>query len=65
MKITVNSKEVETTSQTIAELAKELDLPEKGIALAINNSLVPRTEWENKTLSEGDKIIIIKATCGG
>lgn len=65
MKITVNSKEVETTSQTVAELAKELDLPEKGIALAINNSLVPRTEWENKTLSEGDKIIIIKATCGG
>lgn len=65
MKITVNSKEVETTSQTVAELAKELDLPEKGIALAINNGLVPRTDWERKSLTEGDKIIIIKATCGG
>lgn len=65
MKITVNSKEVETTSQTVAELAKELDFPEKGIALAINNGLVPRTDWEGKSLTEGDKIIIIKATCGG
>lgn len=65
MKVIINSKEVETNSQTVSGLSKEMGLPEKGIALAVNNSLVPRTEWENKTLSEGDKIIIIKATCGG
>jgi sulfur carrier protein len=37
----------------------------KGIAVAINNVVVPKADWERTSLNENDKIIIIKATQGG
>ena len=45
MKIKINNKEVETQALTVADLAKEQNLPEKGVAVAISNEMVPRTEW--------------------
>ena len=65
MKIKINNKEVETAAKTVAELAAEQKLPEKGVAIAISNNMVPRTEWNNKLLNEGDDIVILKAFCGG
>lgn len=65
MKIKINNKEVETQALTVADLAKEQNLPEKGVAVAISNEMVPRTEWENLKLKEGDDIVILKAFCGG
>jgi sulfur carrier protein len=38
---------------------------QKGIAVAVNNAVVPKTEWQNKILNENDKITIIRATQGG
>ena len=44
MKLTVNSKETEVKDGcTIAELSTFLALPEKGIAIAVNNRMVPRS----------------------
>ena len=65
MKIKINNMEVETQALTVADLAKEQNLPEKGVAVAISNEMVPRTEWENLKLKEGDDIVILKAFCGG
>ena len=56
---------METTANTLAQLAKEQGLPDKGVAIAIANNMVPRTEWEGRQLSEGDDIVILKAFCGG
>lgn len=36
-----------------------------GIAVAVNNEVVPRTGWNARPLSDMDKITIIKATQGG
>ena len=38
---------------------------QKGIAVAVNNAVIPKTEWATKTLNENDKITIICATQGG
>lgn len=65
MKIKINNKEVETSAKTVAELAAEQKLPEKGVAIAISNNMVPRTEWNKRLLNEGDDIVILKAFCGG
>ncbi len=65
MKVIVNNKEVETQATRLQQLAKELSLPEKGVAVAINNRLVPRTDWTDQPLTEGDSVVIIKAVCGG
>lgn len=65
MKVSVNNKEVETGATTLSQLTEELSLPTQGIAVAINNRMIPRTEWTEYALSEGISIIVIKAACGG
>jgi sulfur carrier protein len=37
----------------------------EGIALAVNQSVIPRTKWQDFNLMENDKITIIRATQGG
>lgn len=63
--ITVNNKPVQTEAQTLAELATELALPARGVAVAVSNKMVPRAEWENTTLPDNASVTIIKAACGG
>ncbi|MBQ0072853.1 MAG: sulfur carrier protein ThiS [Prevotella sp.] len=65
MKINVNNKETDTNANNLMALAQELSLPAAGVAMAISNRMIPRTEWESTTLSEGANVIIIKAACGG
>ena len=65
MLIKINNKEVATQAVTVEDIAIEQKLPEKGVALAISNEMVPRTEWANRQLKEGDDIVILKAFCGG
>ena len=66
MKIYVNNKEQEVTEHIrVSDLAAVLQLPAQGIALAVNNRMIPRTEWENTELLPEANIVIIKAACGG
>ena len=65
MKLRVNNKEVETWATNLSLFSQEQNLPITGIAIAVNNRMIPRAEWESFTLSENDSIIIIKAVCGG
>lgn len=66
MKVQVNNKEVETISgSTLTQLTAQLELPVRGIAIAVNNKMIPRTEWERFALHENDNLVIIKAACGG
>ena len=65
MKLKVNNQEMETGAITLFQFSQEQNLPTTGIAVAVNNRMVPRTEWDSYTLNEGDRILIIKAVCGG
>lgn len=66
MKVQVNNKEVKITdASTITQLTEQLELPSQGIAIAVNNKMIPRTEWDKFVLYESDNLVIIKAACGG
>lgn len=65
MNITINNKPTDTQAENLAQLAAELELPLKGVAVAINNKMIPRTDWEATSLAENDNVVIIKAACGG
>ena len=66
MKVQVNNKEVKITdASTITQLTEQLELSSQGIAIAVNNKMIPRSEWDGYTLHEGDHVTIIKAACGG
>lgn len=65
MQIQINNRETETEAKNLFELASEMSLPSAGVAMAIDNKMVPRAEWEQTELTQGTNIIIIKAACGG
>lgn len=65
MDININNKKTSVTSTNLQELAQEMNLPEKGVAIAISNQMIPRTEWANTSIAEGADVVIIKAACGG
>ncbi len=66
MTVKINNESVELESGiTLAQLAVSRKLPDKGIAVAVNNNMVIRTEWEKAVLKDGDDIVILKAFCGG
>ena len=65
MKLKVNDKEVETRATHLSLFIQEQNLPTTGIAVAVNNRMKTRAEWDSFALNEGDNILIIKAVCGG
>lgn len=66
MNYSLNDKELESNSNRLAEFLGEQDLLEKGgIAVAINGSVIPKSEWSITELNNNDKILIITATQGG
>ncbi len=50
---------------TVATLLAELELRRDGIAVALNDDVVPRTEHVVRTLHDGDRLEIIVAVAGG
>ena len=50
---------------TIADLLQQLGAPERGIAIAKNERVVPRSAFADERIAEGDRIEIIQAVAGG
>lgn len=66
MNLTINSEQKKFSGKNIAELVQLLNMPgTNGIALAVNEKVIPKSEWEKFELKENDKILLIKATQGG
>lgn len=64
-KISINQQEKTVQNTIIHLILKELGIQSTGIAIAVNNKVIPRTQWETFVLAENDKVIIIHATQGG
>ena len=66
MRIKVNNKEMELPeASSLQQVADTLALPARGVAMAVNNRLVPRAEWTPHIVPENDSLVVIKAACGG
>ena len=65
MIVIVNGEETEVgESTTIAELLDTLSIPEKGIAVAVDWTVIPRSEWDD-VLTDGAKVEVVTAVQGG
>jgi sulfur carrier protein len=65
MKVIVNDEAVEVDAQTtVAALVQSLGFPEKGIAVAVDWSVLPRSEWET-ALTDGARVEVVTAVQGG
>ena len=66
MNVFINNTPKEFTKPLlISEILPELKLNAKGVAIAINNEVIPKLNWDHHTLKENDKVTIIRATQGG
>ncbi|MDY4790202.1 MAG: sulfur carrier protein ThiS [Bacteroidales bacterium] len=67
MKIKVNNREkIMPENISITELVKLLNYSDSvGIALALEQEVVPKSDWDKTFLKDGANITIIQATCGG
>jgi sulfur carrier protein len=66
MEVIVNNERTSITSNTLVALLDQLNIKEsKGIAVAINDRVLPKKHWATQTLKDQDKVTIIRATQGG
>ncbi|MEO0890920.1 MAG: sulfur carrier protein ThiS, partial [Pseudomonadota bacterium] len=49
----------------LQQIISQFALPEMGCVFAINNNVVPRSEWASTVLSQGDSISLFQAIAGG
>lgn len=50
---------------TIQALVRQLQVPEDGVAVALNLEVVPRAEHATTVLKEGDRVELVRAVGGG
>lgn len=50
---------------TVAQFIEMQKVDASGIAVAVNNRVIAKTEWSTAQLADGDAILIIKAFYGG
>ena len=67
MEVTVNQQlfNVSEDCNVQSLFVDVLQRPVQGLAIAVNQNIVPKSQWETRKLNPGDNIIIIKATQGG
>ncbi|MBU4681228.1 sulfur carrier protein ThiS [Cedecea davisae] len=66
MHIQFNDEPLECTAGlTIAALLAQLEQGKTGAALAVNHTIVPREQWSDHLLREGDSILLFQAIAGG
>lgn len=68
MKIIVNGQEhTVPEGMTLEEFlsTKRISKEDKGIAVAVNDTVVPKSNWASVRIEEGDQIEIVRAVQGG
>lgn len=66
MNILVNGERRLVASDTaLGTLVATLTAAPSGVAAALNETVVPRTEWSSTPLREGDRVEVLTAVQGG
>ena len=65
MRVTVNDEEVTVEEKTsVAALLESLGLPDKGVAVALNSAVLPRSQWSRAVPADA-RIDVVTAVQGG
>ncbi len=65
MRVTVNGDEMQVDDHTtIADLLGRLGFPDKGVAVAVNWAVLPRSDW-GRSVPDGAQVEVVTAVQGG
>lgn len=67
MRLTVNGRDlVEGRDElSVAALVDRLTQERRGVAVAVNGAVVPRSTWATVGLADGDRVEVLTAAQGG
>lgn len=64
--VKVNNEEHQfSTTVSLQEILEQLKITSNGIAVAVNQNIITKSDWSITKLNHNDAILIIKATQGG
>ncbi|MEQ5306519.1 sulfur carrier protein ThiS [Providencia rettgeri] len=66
MHIIINDQPMEFHAPlTVNQLFSTLDRPMVGTALAINQVIIPKSQWDSYLINDQDNILLFQAIAGG
>jgi sulfur carrier protein len=66
MNVTVNGRPRSLTAElSVEELVDSLSAARRGVAVAVNGTVVPRSRWAVVALADGDTVEVLTAAQGG
>ncbi len=66
MKLVINGEERSFgPALTLAGLVEQLGMKQDRVAVELNRNIVPRKQWDETSLSEGDRLEIVHFVGGG
>ena len=66
MRLIINGKEeTHADALTLAQLIEQLDMKSDRVAVELNREIVPRAQWPEKSLNDGDRLEIVHFVGGG
>ncbi|KZK94646.1 sulfur carrier protein ThiS [Pseudovibrio sp. Ad46] len=65
MKIIVNAEPRDVTNETLEDALTELEFISPAVATALNGRFVPREDYSETSLSEGDRLEVLAPMQGG
>lgn len=66
MKVIVNDEvHVLSDNCSVEEVLQKLSISMPGLAVAIDNQVIPKAQWPHRKIKEDEKIMLIRATQGG
>jgi sulfur carrier protein len=66
MNVIVNGEPTELApGATVEAVLVALEMPDRGVAVAVDAEVVPRGEWPEHRLNEGARVEVLRAIQGG
>ena len=66
MQVWFNDEPLQCAEATsVAALLAQLEQQLPGVALALNEAILPRERWEEQQLQDGDRILLFQVIAGG
>ncbi|MBM2619195.1 sulfur carrier protein ThiS [Actinoplanes sp. LDG1-06] len=65
MRLTVNGKPFEGDTPSVLALVESITEARRGVAVAVNGEVVPRSTWNVTKLGDGDSVEVLTAAQGG
>lgn len=66
MKVFVNQEEKSFNDPlSLLKLLEDMGVKPVGLAIAVNQSVIPKDSWDSFSLKENDDVMLVRATQGG